>query len=73
MSTGPPPSRVRFSTRSLSSTTASRSLPETTCPLKPYAAARAATRFGTIYCTSHASTATIEEIGAATPGPKWIT
>jgi isopentenyl diphosphate isomerase/L-lactate dehydrogenase-like FMN-dependent dehydrogenase len=35
-------------------------------------AARAAARFGTIYCTSHASTATIEEIGAATRGPKWM-
>ena len=35
-------------------------------------AARAAHRFGTIYTTSHASTSTIEEIGAATPGPKWM-
>jgi isopentenyl diphosphate isomerase/L-lactate dehydrogenase-like FMN-dependent dehydrogenase len=34
--------------------------------------ARAAHRFGTIYTTSHASTSTIEEIGAATPGPKWM-
>jgi isopentenyl diphosphate isomerase/L-lactate dehydrogenase-like FMN-dependent dehydrogenase len=36
------------------------------------AAARAAAQFGTIYTTSHASTATIEEIGAASPGPKWM-
>jgi L-lactate dehydrogenase (cytochrome) len=35
-------------------------------------AARAAARFGTVYCLSHASTATIEEIGAATAGPKWM-
>lgn len=35
-------------------------------------AARAANRFGTIYTTSHASTSTIEEIGAATAGPKWM-
>ncbi len=35
-------------------------------------AARAAARFGTIYTTSHASTSTIEEIGAATGGPKWM-
>ncbi len=41
-------------------------------PHAEIAAARAAARFGTIYCTSHASTATIEEIGAATPGPKWM-
>jgi isopentenyl diphosphate isomerase/L-lactate dehydrogenase-like FMN-dependent dehydrogenase len=34
--------------------------------------ARAAHRFGTIYTTSHASTSTIEEIGAATDGPKWM-
>ena len=34
-------------------------------PHAELAAARAAARFGTIYCTSHASTATIEEIGAA--------
>src|ERR1700727_2125956 len=39
-------------------------------PHAELAAARAAGRFGTIYCTSHASTATIEEIGAATAGPK---
>ena len=41
-------------------------------PHAELAAARAAARFGTIYCTSHASTATIEAIGAATPGPKWM-
>ena len=41
-------------------------------PHAELAAARAAARFGTIYCTSHASTATIEEIGAATRGPKWM-
>src|ERR1700722_14360002 len=41
-------------------------------PHAELAAARAAARFGTIYCTSHASTATLEEIGAATPGPKWM-
>ena len=41
-------------------------------PHAELAAARAAARFGTVYCTSHASTATLEEIGAATPGPKWM-
>jgi isopentenyl diphosphate isomerase/L-lactate dehydrogenase-like FMN-dependent dehydrogenase len=41
-------------------------------PHAELAAARAAARFGTIYSTSHASTATIEEIGAATQGPKWM-
>ena len=41
-------------------------------PHAELAAARAAARFGTIYSTSHASTATIEEIGAATAGPKWM-
>jgi isopentenyl diphosphate isomerase/L-lactate dehydrogenase-like FMN-dependent dehydrogenase len=41
-------------------------------PHAELAAARAAARFGTIYCTSHASTATLEAIGAATPGPKWM-
>ena len=41
-------------------------------PHAELAAARAAARFGTIYSVSHASTATIEEIGAATPGPKWM-
>jgi isopentenyl diphosphate isomerase/L-lactate dehydrogenase-like FMN-dependent dehydrogenase len=35
-------------------------------------AARAAARFGTVYCTSHASTATLEAIGAATREPKWM-
>jgi L-lactate dehydrogenase (cytochrome)/(S)-mandelate dehydrogenase len=35
-------------------------------------AASAAHRFGTIYTVSHASTCTIEEIAAATPGPKWM-
>ena len=39
-------------------------------PHAELAAARAAARFGTIYSTSHASTATLEEIGAATAGPK---
>jgi isopentenyl diphosphate isomerase/L-lactate dehydrogenase-like FMN-dependent dehydrogenase len=41
-------------------------------PHAELATARAAARFGTIYCASHASTATIEQIGAATPGPKWM-
>ncbi len=41
-------------------------------PHAELAAARAAARFGTIYCTSHASTATIEAIGSATSGPKWM-
>ena len=41
-------------------------------PHAELAAARAAARFGTIYCTSHASTATLEEIAAATTGPKWM-
>ena len=41
-------------------------------PNAELAAARAAARFGTIYTTSHASTATIEDIGAATNGPKWM-
>jgi isopentenyl diphosphate isomerase/L-lactate dehydrogenase-like FMN-dependent dehydrogenase len=34
--------------------------------------ARAAARFGTVYTTSHASTCTIEQIGAAARGPKWM-
>jgi isopentenyl diphosphate isomerase/L-lactate dehydrogenase-like FMN-dependent dehydrogenase len=34
--------------------------------------ARAAAKFGTIYSTSHASLSSLEEIGAATPGPKWM-
>jgi isopentenyl diphosphate isomerase/L-lactate dehydrogenase-like FMN-dependent dehydrogenase len=41
-------------------------------PNAELAAARAAARFGTIYTTSHASTATIEEIAAASAGPKWM-
>jgi len=41
-------------------------------PNAELAAARAAARFGTIYTTSHASTATIEDIGAASSGPKWM-
>ncbi len=41
-------------------------------PHAELAAARAAARFGTIYTTSHASTSTIEEIGAAAAGPKWM-
>src|SRR6202050_2507923 len=39
-------------------------------PHAELAAARAAARFGTIYCTSHASTATLQEIGAAPAGPE---
>jgi isopentenyl diphosphate isomerase/L-lactate dehydrogenase-like FMN-dependent dehydrogenase len=41
-------------------------------PHAELAAARAAARFGAIYSTSHASTSTIEEIGAAASGPKWM-
>jgi isopentenyl diphosphate isomerase/L-lactate dehydrogenase-like FMN-dependent dehydrogenase len=41
-------------------------------PRAEIAAARAAARFGTIYSTSHASLSSLEEIGAATPGPKWM-
>ena len=41
-------------------------------PHAELAAARAAARFGTIYSTSHASMSSLEEIGAATPGPKWM-
>ena len=41
-------------------------------PHAELAAARAAARFGTIYTTSNASTSTIEEIGAAASGPKWM-
>lgn len=41
-------------------------------PHAELAAARAAARFGTIYTTSHASTSTIEEIAAASNGPKWM-
>ena len=41
-------------------------------PQAEMATARAAARFGTIYTTSHASTSTLEEIAAASPGPKWM-
>jgi L-lactate dehydrogenase (cytochrome)/(S)-mandelate dehydrogenase len=41
-------------------------------PHAELAAARAAASFGTIYTTSHASTSTIEEIGAASQGAKWM-
>jgi isopentenyl diphosphate isomerase/L-lactate dehydrogenase-like FMN-dependent dehydrogenase len=41
-------------------------------PEAEIATARAAARFGTIYTTSHASTSTIEEIGSASSGPKWM-
>ncbi len=41
-------------------------------PHAELAAARAATRFGAIYTTSHASTSTIEEIAEAASGPKWM-
>ena len=41
-------------------------------PHAEIAAARAAARFGTIYTSSHASTSTIEDIGAATSGLKWM-
>ena len=41
-------------------------------PHAELAAARAAARFGTIYTTSHASTSTIEEIGAVSKGAKWM-
>jgi len=41
-------------------------------PRAELAAARAAAKFGTIYTTSHASTSTIEEIGAASNGAKWM-
>jgi L-lactate dehydrogenase (cytochrome)/(S)-mandelate dehydrogenase len=41
-------------------------------PHAELAAARAAARFGTVYSTSHASTATMEAIGAAATGPKWM-
>ena len=39
-------------------------------PHAELAAARAAARFGTFYSTSHASTATLEEIAKATQAPK---
>ena len=41
-------------------------------PHAELAAARAAARFGTIYSLSHASTASMETIGGATSGPKWM-
>ena len=41
-------------------------------PRAEIASARAAARFGTIYTTSHASTSTIEEIGASSDGLKWM-
>ncbi len=41
-------------------------------PHAELAAARAAARFGTIYTTSHASTSSLEDIAAATAGPKWM-
>jgi isopentenyl diphosphate isomerase/L-lactate dehydrogenase-like FMN-dependent dehydrogenase len=41
-------------------------------PHAELATARAAARFGTIYTTSHASTSTIEEIGASSQGAKWM-
>jgi L-lactate dehydrogenase (cytochrome)/(S)-mandelate dehydrogenase len=41
-------------------------------PHAELATARAAARFGTIYTTSHASTSTIEAIGAASQGAKWM-
>ncbi len=41
-------------------------------PHAELAAAKAAARFGTIYTTSHASTSTLEEIAASSPGPKWM-
>lgn len=41
-------------------------------PRAEIATARAAHRFGTIYITSHASTSTMEDIQAATAGPKWM-
>ena len=36
------------------------------------ASARAAHRAGTFYCASHGSVCTLEEIAAATPGPRWM-
>ncbi len=41
-------------------------------PHAELAAARAAARFGTVYAASHASTAPMEAIGAASAGPKWM-
>jgi L-lactate dehydrogenase (cytochrome)/(S)-mandelate dehydrogenase len=41
-------------------------------PHAELAAARAASSFGTIYTTSHASTSTLEDIAACSTGPKWM-
>ncbi|MFN0194155.1 MAG: alpha-hydroxy acid oxidase [Aestuariivirga sp.] len=41
-------------------------------PRAEIATAQAASRFGTIYITSHASTSTMEDIQLAAPGPKWM-
>jgi L-lactate dehydrogenase (cytochrome)/(S)-mandelate dehydrogenase len=41
-------------------------------PHAEIATAKAAAKFGTVYTTSHASTSTIEEIAAASAGPKWM-
>ena len=41
-------------------------------PQAEIATAKAASRFGSIYTTSHASTSTLEEIAASCPGPKWM-
>jgi L-lactate dehydrogenase (cytochrome)/(S)-mandelate dehydrogenase len=41
-------------------------------PHAELAAARAAARFGTVYSASHASTAPMEAIAAASNGPKWM-
>ncbi|HVP98439.1 MAG TPA: alpha-hydroxy acid oxidase [Roseiarcus sp.] len=41
-------------------------------PHAELAAARAAARFGAIYSLSHASTVSVETIGGATGGPKWM-
>ena len=41
-------------------------------PRGELAAARAAAKAGAIYTTSHASTCSIEEIAAASPGRKWM-
>ena len=41
-------------------------------PHAELATARAAARFGTIYSTSHASTATLEDIARETPAAKWM-
>lgn len=41
-------------------------------PRGEIAAARAAQAAGTIYCQSHGSTCTIEELAQAAPGPRWF-